>query len=364
MYKILILGDLFPKAVENYPNLPENDFCVANLECAICDNLIPISKDGPNLCISKNETEVLKKINLNLVGLANNHVMDYGANGLHETISNLDNLGIKHAGSTCDCNYFIWKNGANNVGFYFVSEHQYNYDKKEKTGVNLLKHHDTFNEITTLRNKCDVLIVLFHGGKEYYHYPTPNQQNICHKFVDSGADFVVCQHSHCVGSLEEYKGCQILYGQGNFMFPFRDNEAFKSGLIIELLIDDNNHLKSNFLPVVHVEKETVRFANESEKQKIMESLNQHTIKLFEKGSEVLFDDLVSTRGLDFLYRLFNKSKLYIRLDNSKLFKNRMIKRYIAKNKRYFAYLTNYFTCETHIEYIKAILDKFTQSENK
>ena len=36
--------------------------------------------------------------------------------------------------------------------------------------------------------------------------------------AENGADVVICQHSHCIGCYEEYQGCYILYGQGNFHF--------------------------------------------------------------------------------------------------------------------------------------------------
>lgn len=349
--KILILGDLFPKTVQEVPSLEENDFCVANLECAITENEHAILKDGPSLKVSTSRVDILKRLGVNLVGLANNHVSDFGVEGLEDTIKILKDNKLDYAG--CSLGENSCTKTINNIkfGFYFVSEHQYN-DK-----VNVLDEKRCLSEINELKNKCDFVIVFFHGGKEYYKYPTPLQQTNCHKFVDSGADYVVCQHSHCVGCKETYKNAEIIYGQGNFVFPYRDNEHFKTGMIIKLELDENKKYKSSFIPTVHYEPEIVRFATEEEANKILQGFEKCSADLKETGSEKLYDALVEQYGLDFLYRLFNKGKLYVRLDTSRLFKNKMLKRYIKKNQKYLLYLYNYFNCETHVEYIKAILEK-------
>ena len=59
---------------------------------------------------------------------------------------------------------------------------------------------------------------IINGGKEHYRYPSPDLQKICRKFIDKGADLVVCQHSHCIGCEEKYNHGTIVYGQWNFLF--------------------------------------------------------------------------------------------------------------------------------------------------
>lgn len=349
--KIIILGDLYPKTIKKILTLPENDFCLANLECVITDRETSISKDGPSLKISKDKAEILKQLNVNLVGLANNHTMDYGLEGLKDTVSFLKQIGVDYAGCSLGNNSFIKKISNLRIGFYFVSEHQYN-DK-----VNTLEENRCLDEISQLKSETDFVIVLFHGGKEYYKYPTPQQQINCRKFVESGANFVVCQHSHCVGCKEKYKGADIVYGQGNFVFPYSNKQDFKSGLIIQLEIDNNKTYKTTFIPTVHLEENVVRFANNEESNKILSSFEKCSNNLSAKSAEYLYDEMVEQYGLDFLYRLFNKGKIYTCLDTSKFFKNRMIKKYIRTNQKYILYLLNYFSCETHIEYIKSILAK-------
>lgn len=75
-----------------------------------------------------------------------------------------------------------------------------------------------------MSNACDYTIVLYHGGKEHYRFPSPNLQKYCRKFIEKGANIVICQHSHCIGCEENYKNGKIIYGQGNFLFDDSDDE--------------------------------------------------------------------------------------------------------------------------------------------
>lgn len=349
--KIIILGDLYPKTVKEIPTLPENDFCIANLECAITDKNNAILKDGPSLKIPTDRIHILKNLNVNLLGLANNHVMDFDLEGLQDTVKNLEENRIEYAGCSLGDNLATKTINDIKFGFYFVSEHQYNVN------VNVFDEKRCLDEIHNLKAKTDFVIVFFHGGKEYYRYPTPLQQLICHKFVDNGANLVVCQHSHCVGCKETYNDSEIIYGQGNFIFPYSDKEDFKTGVIIQLEFEDKNSYKIRYIPIVHFEKDVVRLATNEEGKSILDGFIKRSDELSNITAASLYDSMVDQYGLDFLYRLFNKGKLYVRLDTSRLFKNRMLKRYIKKNRKYILYLYNYFNCETHVEYIKTILAK-------
>ena len=77
------------------------------------------------------------------------------------------------------------------------------------------------------------MIVLYHGGKEYCQYPSPRLRKLCQAMVRKGADLVLCQHSHCVGTYERYEGGHILYGQGNFHYTEPcDEEVWYTGLAV------------------------------------------------------------------------------------------------------------------------------------
>ena len=110
------------------------------------------------------------------------------------------------------------------------------------------------------------MIVLYHGGKEYYRYPSPMLQRVCRKFVDKGADLVLCQHSHCIGCEEKYKDATVVYGQGNFLFDDSEEECWQTGLLVNVSDD----LKISYIPVRKY-KENVRLAEQDDAKTIMDA---------------------------------------------------------------------------------------------
>ena len=70
-------------------------------------------------------------------------------------------------------------------------------------------------KIKDIKKNCNYLIVVYHGGKEFYRYPSPYLKELCEFFTKIGADIVICQHSHCIGAQEKLDDKTIIYGQGN-----------------------------------------------------------------------------------------------------------------------------------------------------
>lgn len=257
MMKILIGADLVPTQ-SNYHlfqigavdeligydlkrELRNADFTIFNLEVPLTDRIEPIEKCGPNLRAPVDTIKGLKSINPHFFSLANNHILDQGRHGLENTIEVLDWAGIGYAGAGANLEeakkpYIVEIQGIK-VGIYCCAEHEFTIAKKHEAGANPFDPLESFDHISQLKQKCDFVIILYHGGKEYYRYPSPNLQKVCRKFVEKGANCVVCQHSHCIGAMEEWKvesGQKgvIVYGQGNFLFDYSESEFWKTSLLI------------------------------------------------------------------------------------------------------------------------------------
>src|SRR5262249_43427774 len=90
------------------------------------------------------------------------------------------------------------------------------------------------------RDNVDFSIVLLHDGAEHYPFPSPRLQKVCRFLVEQGAGLVVCQHSHCAGAHETYRGGHIIYGQGNLMCDWPEMYgAWHEGFLIRLVIGPN-----------------------------------------------------------------------------------------------------------------------------
>lgn len=206
---------LFDGKLINY--LSEPSFKIFNLEMPLTDIVSPIKKNGPALRASLKTINLYKKLGVNLVTLANNHIMDQSAQGLESTISALDAADILYVGagnnlySLVQSRRFMFNK--HRVGVYACAEHEFSIADDTTPGANPFDPLESYDYINMLKNNCDYVIVLYHGGKEHYRYPSPDLQRYCRKFVDKGADLVVCQHSHCIGCMEKFKAGTIIYGQ-------------------------------------------------------------------------------------------------------------------------------------------------------
>ena len=239
--KTLILGDFSPTAVTNplfdagniqalFSDTVElfknNDVNFVNLEVAVTDCDTAIKKIGPPLKCCDGAIDSLKKIGVNYVGLANNHIFDYGVKGTLDTIEKLESAGIEYTGfgknyTDSRKNLVIEKDGEK-LGIIDVCEHEYSYALDDRMGARPYDEYETMEDIRKAKAECDRVVVIYHGGKEMCPYPSPRLLKACRAMAQNGADAVLCQHSHCIGCYENYEGTHILYGQGNFHFV-KDN---------------------------------------------------------------------------------------------------------------------------------------------
>lgn len=223
--------------------LDSASYRIFNLEIPLADEGTPIAKCGPCLRAKTETVAGLKSMGVDFFTLANNHILDQGADGLFSTMRVLDHAEIAYAGAgrnveKAACPYVVAV-GEKNLGIYCCAEHEFTIATESTPGANPYDPLESFDHVRNLREQCDYLIVLYHGGKEYCRYPSPGVRKTCRKFVDCGADIVLCQHTHCIGCEEDYAGKKIVYGQGNFLFDHSQKEEWQTGLLVECNITDD-----------------------------------------------------------------------------------------------------------------------------
>ncbi len=225
---------------ELYEILKQSDLNVFNLEVPLTDVETPIVKFGNNLIAPSKTIYGYKSLEPIFLTLANNHSLDQGVEGLTTTLNLLKQHDIAHAGAGANLKEakkpFIFEKDGVRIGFYLCTENEFTMATCHSMGANPFDVLDSFDEVAALKEQCDYVIVLYHGGKEYYRYPSPMLQRYCRKFIDKGANLVICQHNHCVGSREDYNGGSIIYGQGNFIFNSEFYTKYKEFVKDSLLI--------------------------------------------------------------------------------------------------------------------------------
>lgn len=139
--------------------------------------------------------------------------------------------------------------GGFKIGIYACAEHEFTIATEDKPGANPFEPLDSLDHISYLKTKSDYTIILYHGGKEHYRYPSPYLRKVCKRMVEKGADLVIAQHSHCIGCYEEYNGATIVYGQGNFIFDMSDSECWQTSLIVRVGLE-NKGAYVDYIPII------------------------------------------------------------------------------------------------------------------
>ena len=370
--KIIIGGDLVPtksnellfqqkdfleKLDSKFVHIWNNtDFRIFNLECPLGENLSPIFKSGPNLLASSKTIEGICSLNPSLICLANNHILDYGYSGLKNTTNLLLEKNVKFTGiipnKNTQLDSCILETNEIKIGIYNLCENEFSVATDEQTGANPLNEVKNCKEMQELKSKCDKCIVIFHGGKEYYRYPTPNLQRICRNFIDFGADVVILQHSHCIGCEEKYKNGIIIYGQGNFIFDGGNDEFWNTAVLV-LLDIEKNAMKIDYKK------------NEKKSGLIEISDNKNILNDFWKRSREIKDE-------DFIHEQYKKFALkklneYLNISNKVRFSKKILNRLFKRQYFYKTYnavdcvrLLNIIECEAHRElFIEGLKEKIS-----
>ncbi len=259
IFRIIIAGDTFPRKAQDRFSAGKADsifdqriielfsgadLTVCNLEGVLSSSDKAIDKCGPHVKAPAETVNGLCALGVDMVTLANNHITDYGMEGYIDTCKALDDAGIAYFGAgkdTADISTHktVFASGKK-VTFYGVSETVFNIPGPDSPGANLYDEYIVCKEIEKLKKDSDLLIVLYHGGVEYYQYPTPWIRKRFYRMAESGADIVISQHTHCVGAEEHLGEKYLLYGQGNFFFP-QTTPNTNSGILLELCLGDSGY---------------------------------------------------------------------------------------------------------------------------
>ncbi len=199
---------------------------------------------------------LLTDMGVDIAGLANNHVLDYGHDALTDTFSTLSDAGIEYTGagnSLEEASQLIIKtdDSGRKYGFLAASHvipvGSWNVINSQPGEFCFYDETDLINAIEEADSQVDYLFVMVHWGVEHTTELEDYQVNDGHKMIDAGADAVIGMHSHCLQPIEYYNGKPIFYSLGNFIF----NQTIKSGGggAVEFAIDENNNLTYRIVPI-------------------------------------------------------------------------------------------------------------------
>jgi poly-gamma-glutamate capsule biosynthesis protein CapA/YwtB (metallophosphatase superfamily) len=346
-----LFGDL-------YEDLKASKLSIVNLEGPVLNSGNPSPKTGPVIAMKPLVLEALVDADINLVTLANNHVMDFGIEGFKETITRLNQSNLSFVGAglskTVKREPFLTAIKSKKIAIINVCEHEWITDINSESGANGVDVIEHYYQIKALRSTTDFIIVIYHGGNEYHPLPTPEMKKIFRFFVDAGASAVIGHHTHTFSGYERYHDCPIFYSLGNFIFDSHKKskgENWNTGIAIGLTII-NGQLDFKIIPFLQND-EAIGI-----KKLEGQALQNFEVKLT-KYNEIINDDQKLQEEYNrFAQKMALQYEAFLNPYEGKfssLFKKGLLPSVFSKNK--ILLLLNLIRCESHKYLLVNILNE-------
>ena len=266
--KILAMGDMIfhQPIVKNYrsndsydftpifysisSDINDADLAIANFEGSVNSNR---KLSGfPLFNFPKETIYSLKNVGFDLLSTANNHALDTGLDGIAETISHINESGMKNFGTLAedgDKGIIVEKNGIK-IGLISFTDTLNGMDslmRGKEYSVNTFAQ-DVKSDIQNLKDNSDIVIVYPHWGNEYQLVPDERQIFLKEMLQESGADIILGSHPHVLQRYEvedkNNKKYFTIFSMGNALSNQRVENLKKPGVdtgaLIKLVIEKDN----------------------------------------------------------------------------------------------------------------------------
>ena len=309
-----------------------------------------IEKVGPWLSHDEGMPCTLEKHGFNVITMANNHAMDFGAESLLHTISLFKNSTVVGAGAWDEA-YKVKcvEIEGKKIGFLGLTHNEFGVldgECHQKAGTAWMLHPCVSRLIVSAKKDVDYLFVLPHAGVEHEAYPLPELRTLYREFVELGADGVFASHPHIPQGWEFYREKPIFYSLGNFCLDpveKRDRPFLKYGLLISLSIQDSK---------IDVNVHYTKYDHERKTAGL--TTDEFIVKHIEQVNEVMQDEKRYLAEVDaYCERILAESWVsfarsgYFEYD-TKRFVKQIVRNMLGKQEKPNPnYLINTMRCESH-----------------
>ncbi len=234
--------------------LDAHDIAFANLEAPITSRGEEKVKKQYRLRVDPRQARALTRSSIDVVSLANNHMMDFGETGLSDTIKHLDAWSIRHAGAGSDLERsqapaVLEAAGTPVVALAYCAWYPAPiHARQDRPGVSPLDRELILEDVRTHKRDGNLVLVSMHWGVQHTDRATSGQVDLAHDIIDAGADAILGHHPHRPQEVEVYHGKPIVYSLGNFVFGYY-NKIYRHNIALVLEYDGTEPLAARILPV-------------------------------------------------------------------------------------------------------------------
>jgi poly-gamma-glutamate synthesis protein (capsule biosynthesis protein) len=243
--------------------LPVADLALGNLESVLTDGHLPRSapEGSPQpilLRANPENAKPLKQAGFDILGLANNHALDYGPAGLADTVGVLDRQGLATVGLLASDG--VQKPLIREVNGIRLAFLAFNAVPDPQPSQGCLTDTNCYlapaawdpvagpETIAAARLQADAVIVSIHWGFEYHLQPDPYQEAIAENMLAAGADLVLGHHPHVAQPITLSGKQVVAYSLGNFVFDQAEGDT-RYGMALRAFFDDQGLRAVQALPL-------------------------------------------------------------------------------------------------------------------
>ena len=231
--------------------------------------------------------ENLKKLGVDLVLLANNHVFDYGTDALTDTLDTLAKAGIPEVGAGRNLEeaatpYYARINGRTIAYVAATKAEQYesaiHTQAATDTQPGVLACYDPSRFLEEIREadaNSDFVVASVHWGLEYDEHYSDDQRALAEQMVAAGADAVIGSHTHCLQGINLIDGAPVFYSLGNFWFNEKPLYSGMARLTLRVPEDRSQPVtltETAFLPCTQYDLHTDLVTDPERKQTILDHI--------------------------------------------------------------------------------------------
>lgn len=277
--------------------LQRADLAVANLETAVTarDDSYKDRSQRFNFKSNPEHLEGLKNAGFGLVSLANNHALDYGEEGLLDSMEYIQEYGMDYvgAGTTIDEAFSGQTYTINGqtirimaASRFVPSPNWYTFDANTRAGIAGAYDLDYLLEkVEKEKEGADHLILYIHWGIEQTDIPAEYQKHYVKKLAEAGVDAIVGHHPHWLQGFEYYEGIPVAYSLGNFLFPdYVSGNSAETGLLTLTLHKDE--IRMEFKPY-YIKDDQIIPLSTAEEQQIIDKLERVSFDVRIEGYEII-----------------------------------------------------------------------------
>jgi poly-gamma-glutamate synthesis protein (capsule biosynthesis protein) len=210
--------------------------------------------------------------------------MDYGEEGLLDTMVHLDQAGIRYIGAGHDRDeafkpLIIEKKGMKIAFLGFsriVPDNSWNAGAHHPGVADTYDYTMPVKAIQQARSQADLVVIMTHWGIERQNIPAAYQTDLAHRYIDAGADLIVGGHPHVLQGFEAYKGKWIAYSMGNFIFTTNNVEETLETMILNASCSKDRKCSISAIPIYTSYAKPVKM-NEEQGLKLFERISAVSI---------------------------------------------------------------------------------------